>query len=151
MNIAGTLFNFEAEALEIYVAGCNIHCKGCHNENLWDFNAGKPYEQLVDRLADKVREPLVKRVWILGGEPLDQKHEELIDFMNNLDTAKECWLWTGHEMDDIPNDVLACFDVVKSGAYKQDEEGYVDERHNIKLASKNQIIQRAWDYEQSAK
>lgn len=147
MNIAGTQYNLEYEALEIYVAGCNIHCEGCHNKQLWDFNVGKPYETILKRIEEKVHEPIVKRVWILGGEPLDQNVNELIDFMNNLDTAKECWLWTGYPMDKIPDDVLACFDVVKSGAYRQGDEGYVDERHHIRLASKNQTIQRAWDYE----
>ena len=147
MNIAGTQFNLEHEALEIYIAGCDIHCEGCHNKQLWSFNAGKPYESVLKRIEEKVREPIVKRVWILGGEPLDQNINELKDFLENLNTAKEIWLWTGHELDEIPDDILEYFDVVKSGPYQKGEDGYTDERHDIHLASKNQKIERAWDYE----
>ena len=29
----------------LWVSGCSLHCKGCHNPQTWDFNSGKPFDK----------------------------------------------------------------------------------------------------------
>ena len=41
--------------VSLFVSGCSHHCKGCFNEETWDFNYGKPFteaeiEQILDYL-----------------------------------------------------------------------------------------------------
>ena len=41
----------------IFVTGCPIQCRGCHNKHLWDRLQGKPYtsatlQQIID-ISDK--------------------------------------------------------------------------------------------------
>ena len=31
--------------ISLFVSGCTHHCKGCFNEEAWDFNYGKPYTE----------------------------------------------------------------------------------------------------------
>ena len=31
--------------VSLFVSGCSHHCKGCFNEETWDFNYGKPFTE----------------------------------------------------------------------------------------------------------
>ena len=35
--------NGEGIRVSLFVSGCTLKCKGCFNEESWDFNAGKPF------------------------------------------------------------------------------------------------------------
>lgn len=56
----------------IWVQGCSIHCKGCANSHMWDFNGGTSYDvnnfvELIKSYKDKI-----EGITWLGGEPLEQ-------------------------------------------------------------------------------
>lgn len=66
----------------IFFTGCNFHCQGCFNKELWDFKSGKPFDEeaktlLFEYLGDKH----VKGLSVLGGEPLQQNFTELKDLL----------------------------------------------------------------------
>ena len=50
-KISGYYLNDTAAApgmcVSVYVSGCNLHCKGCHNPEAQDFNYG---EELTEEL-----------------------------------------------------------------------------------------------------
>ena len=33
--------------VSLFVSGCEHHCKDCFNQEAWDFNYGKPFDQTV--------------------------------------------------------------------------------------------------------
>ena len=92
--------------VSLFVQGCHFHCRGCFNPETWDFSGGKEWNEEIQnefiKLADR---PYVKRVSILGGEPLadenvltvymimDEIRERLVD--------KEIWLYTGYTWEEI--------------------------------------------------
>ena len=58
--------------VSIFVSGCTLHCKGCFNYELWDFNSGKPFtDKELNSICEELDKPHIKGLSILGGEPLD--------------------------------------------------------------------------------
>ena len=35
----------EGVRVSLFVSGCTNHCKGCFQQETWDFNFGKPYTE----------------------------------------------------------------------------------------------------------
>jgi len=105
--------------VSIFVQGCSFHCKGCFNQDTWDFNGGKEFtDEIFDKLIDLCKGEHIQGLSILGGEPL---HE------NNVDTVleivkrfrKECpgkdiWLWTGFEVDALFDDLILKYEDVRN-------------------------------------
>lgn len=78
--------NGKGVGCSLFVQGCEFHCKNCFNHDTWDFNGGKEWTdytkkkflQLVDR-------PYIKRVSILGGEPLAEPNlEGVLDLVTEI-------------------------------------------------------------------
>mgnify|MGYP003290984806 CR=1 FL=1 len=43
----------------LFVSGCRHHCKGCFNEEAWDFNYGKEFtEEDIERIINEFEYPL---------------------------------------------------------------------------------------------
>ena len=38
--------------VSLFVSGCRLHCRGCFNEESWDFSAGKPF---TDETLEEIR------------------------------------------------------------------------------------------------
>lgn len=144
MRVAGTEFNLAHRALEIYLSGCKApHCEGCHNKELWEFNQGIPYQEWLKTQENsglfKDSELLVKKVWILGGEPLDQNLISLQNFIIRLNAYfQEIWLWTRYEK--IPKPLHHLLKYAKLGMYDKTKPSYLEPLFGIKLASNNQRI-----------
>lgn len=92
--------------MALFVQGCHFHCKGCFNQETWDFNGGKEFteETMLTflRLADK---PYVQRVSILGGEPLCNENvfqvSKIVRYFGFAHPDKKTWVYTGYNVDDI--------------------------------------------------
>lgn len=143
MNIAGIEYNLKHKALEIYLSGCNPpHCEGCHNEKLWDFNYGKPFEKYKQKIYKQIISDMVEQIWVLGGEPLDQDRHDLYDllsFVGIWSDLKPIVLFTGY--DDVEDELLrAVLSYAKVGEYQKNSESYVEPILGITLASKNQKV-----------
>lgn len=105
----------------LFVSGCDHHCKGCHNKESWDKNAGTPF-------TDKSKEILFEccektdGLTLSGGDPL---------FSANVDTVtqlckeykerfpdKNIWLYTGSKYEDVKGlEVMQYVDVVVDGPF----------------------------------
>ncbi len=57
----------------IFLSGCNLRCKYCHNPDTWKMNDGKEatVEELLEKY-DKVKEFITGGITISGGDPLLQ-------------------------------------------------------------------------------
>lgn len=143
MRIASTQYSGKYEALEVYVSGCTMGCPGCHNEELWDFSLGdKITTRWLNELVKKINanKNLIKRVWILGGEPLDQDQDQLISLIMAVRACfVEVWLFTGYELESIPAKIVNLCDYIKCGPYRQELQGE-NVQLGVPLSSINQYI-----------
>lgn len=153
LTIIGSQLNPAHDALEIYVSGCRRGCPGCHNPEAQAFGKGKSARLWMNENRYKFMTGTFSRVWILGGDLMDQAPYEAHEFIRDLRKAMkpgvELWLWTGHEFDEVPLRILGEFDVVKTGAYREDlpghtvaYDGHDGEPRSLVLASNNQQLHR---------
>lgn len=101
----------------LWVSGCSLHCKGCHNPETWDFHSGKPFDDNVKQeLFDVLNKPWIKGITFSGGHPLEYKN--LPDIYNIVKEVKEkfpnkdVWLYTGYTLsiNDFDTSVDICLD-----------------------------------------
>lgn len=143
LRIAGTEFNLKYNALEVYLSGCEEHpCEGCHNKELWSFEEGEVFDfAVMEKLREYKNNPLVKRVWVLGGEPTDHHLRYLYPLLFFLkENFGEVWLWTRREFDEINPLLFRQVDYVKTGMYLKSKPSYEEPLFGITLASDNQKI-----------
>ena len=101
----------------IFLQGCNLRCPGCQNPSTWDTDKGILIE--VKELAAILREKCInKKLTISGGEPLLQVNA-LKDLLEELKDFDLC-LYTGHELDEVPQDILRYLKYIKVGSYKKE-------------------------------
>lgn len=153
LTIIGSEFNPTHNAFEIYVSGCKRHCPGCHNPEAQAFGKGKSAHLWMRENRYKFATGTFSRVWLLGGDLMDQAPHEAHEFIRDLRKAMkpgmELWLWTGHELDDIPTRLRSMFDWIKTGDYREDlpghtvvYDGHDGEPRPLVLASNNQQLHR---------
>lgn len=97
------LSNGEGIGVALFVQGCNFHCKNCFNPETWDFNGGKEWTQEVkNKFLELANRPYIKRISILGGEPLaDENIDDVLDLVNKIRHSlpkKTIWLYTGYTL-----------------------------------------------------
>lgn len=139
MNIAGIDYNLNYKALEIYISGCNSpHCNNCHNKALWSHKEGKYYLEYIPSILNKINTKMVNNIWLLGGEPLDQDENKLLDLILKIKKNVSIWLWTRYY--EIPNNILNNINYAKIGEFNQKLKSYKEPLFGITLASNNQKI-----------
>ena len=95
--------NGEGVGVALFVQGCHFHCYNCFNPDTWDFNGGKEWTQEIeDKLIELANKPYIKRLSILGGEPLaDENLDGVLHLVNRFRLSfpnKSIWLYTGYEV-----------------------------------------------------
>lgn len=103
--------NGEGIGIALFVQGCHFHCKGCFNQETWNFNGGKEWtESIKKQFLDLADKPYIKRVSILGGEPLCnenvQEVENLIYDVRKRYCDKSIWIYTGYSVKESMLDTL---------------------------------------------
>ena len=78
----------------IYAAGCKHQCKGCHNPQSWDFNAG--HMMSTSQIMRIIKQDPFANVSFSGGDPMYQPEgfTELAQAIRQQ-TNKTIWCWTG--------------------------------------------------------
>lgn len=95
--------NGERVGVSLFVQGCHFHCRNCFNQSTWDFNGGKEWtEEAEDNFFKLINRPYIKRVSILGGEPLaDENVSEVLKICKKFrllfGQQKSIWLYSGYE------------------------------------------------------
>lgn len=100
--------NGEGIRTSLFVSGCTNHCQGCFNEEAQDFNYGQLYTAETKRaILKQISKPYVAGLSILGGDPMCQDNNGLIQLINLVDSVhavgKNVWLWTGFKWEDLVN------------------------------------------------
>ena len=130
----------------LWVSGCDIHCKNCHNPQTWDFNSGIPFtEETMQELLYDLSKPYIKGCTLSGGHPLDPLNApEVLKIVKRVKMVfpnKDIWIYSGYVWENIIKDetlkeIMRYTDVLVDGAY-------VDELRDISLpwaGSKNQRV-----------
>lgn len=98
--------NGEGVGVSLFVQGCHFHCKNCFNQDTWDFSGGKEWNrEIEDEFMKLVNCPYIKRVSLLGGEPLaDENVLDIMRLINRIKTEcpdKKIWCYTGYTWEQI--------------------------------------------------
>lgn len=151
--------NGEHIGVSLFVQGCNLRCKGCFNKETWDFNGGKEWTQEIeDEFIELANRPYIKRISILGGEPLaDENIRDVFELIIRLKTKfpnKSIWVYTGYQFEDIFNNplqnneatlrkrVIEICDVLVDGRY-------IEEQKDLTLKFRGSKNQRLIDIKKS--
>ena len=130
----------------LFTQGCHFHCKNCFNKSTWDLDGGKEFtKETCDKFMKLVNRPFIKRVSILGGEPLAK--ENVDDVCNILKQIKNktIWVYTGYTFETVKN-----YDIMKYIDYLVDGQ-YVDELRDFRLRFRGSSNQRIIDVQKSLK
>ena len=78
--------NGEGIGVALFVQGCHFHCYNCFNIDTWDFNGGKEWTpEVKEKFLELIDRPYIKRVSILGGEPLaDENLDDVLDLVTEI-------------------------------------------------------------------
>lgn len=114
--------------VSLFVSGCRRRCKGCFNEEAWDFEYGQEYtydtlQELVGLLSNKQ----VAGLSILGGDPFELENRrdvyEICKIVKYLYPEKDIWVWTGYTWEGIsPLPVFDYIDVLVDGPFEIDKK-----------------------------
>ena len=116
--------------VSLYTQGCPRHCKGCFNQQAWDFNGGNEYTiEVRDNIVKACCRPGIKRFSILGGEPLlERNKDELMTLCSLIKEANphiKIWVYTGDIYENVKDDRLEFFqyfvDVLVDGPFEIDK------------------------------
>lgn len=98
--------NGEGVGVSLFVQGCDFHCKNCFNSETWEFSKGQEWNDNVQKqFINLIDKPFIKRVSILGGEPLHPKNVQnvlkIVDEIRVSYPTKNIWLYTGYTWEEI--------------------------------------------------
>ena len=109
MNYANIKYNDIANGegirTSLFVSGCTHHCKGCFNQEAWDFNYGNVFNEETQNQILKSLEPnWINGLTLLGGEPMEPANQKgLLEFVKKVKTLypnKTIWCFTGYLLDE---------------------------------------------------
>lgn len=110
----------------IEIAGCKLHCPGCHSPWLWEDKGTELTVVELQRLVDE--NPGITCVCLMGGDQI-----EVQNLLNQVKGIRKAW-YTGLELNDIKVD-LTTFNYVKVGPY-------IAERGPLNKRTTNQRLYR---------
>lgn len=118
------MVNGDGIRVVLWVAGCNHHCKDCHNPETWDLNGGKPFTDDVKKeIFDELAKDHVSGITFTGGDPLHPNNKETITSLSHeikdKFPNKTQWLYTGFTWEEVKDlDIMNYLDVVIDGEFE---------------------------------
>lgn len=136
----------------LFVSGCRHHCKGCFNQETWNFQYGYPYtKETENKIINSLQPNYIQGLTILGGEPFEPENQETIkQLVKHVKTQypnKDIWIYSGYTWEELTHqmpsicytkhtiDILKNIDVLVDGEYQE-------QNHKINLNYKGSTNQR---------
>ena len=86
--------------MTVFTQGCPHHCKGCHNEQTWDFEGG--YESSTERILEEAqKDPLLRGLTFSGGEPFSQAENMAILAKDAKALGYDIFCYTGYTFEKL--------------------------------------------------
>lgn len=146
--------------VSLFVSGCTHHCKGCFNEEAWDFSYGKPFDQnAVKEIMEALEPDYIRGFSLLGGEPFEPENQAvLVGVLRHVRerySQKTIWCYSGYLFDEdmlkgrlgdpsITKEMLGYLDVLVDGEFVLSEK-------DLNLRFKGSRNQRIIDVPRSLK
>lgn len=143
--------------VSLFVSGCTHHCKGCFNQEAWDFDYGQPFtEETIAEILDLLRPGFIRGLTLLGGEPFEPENREgILSLLRRVKAElpeKSIWAFSGYLFDrDIlsgrlgdTREYLSYLDVLVDGPF-------VESKKNLALRFRGSENQRLIDVPASLK
>lgn len=144
--------------VSLFVSGCTHRCKGCFNEEAWDFQFGKPFtEDVQKQLLSSLDHDYIEGLTLLGGEPMEPSNQEsLLPFIKAVREhlpGKTIWCFTGYDFEkdilgkmmktsEVTRELIPLFDVMVDGKF-------VAEKKNLSLKFRGSENQRVLNVKKS--
>lgn len=158
------LSNGEGVGVALFVQGCHFHCENCFNPETWDFDGGKEWtEEVKNKFLELANKSYIKRISILGGEPLAKENlDDVLDLVNEFRLSspqKSIWLYSGYtweqlfEDDDFDIQGGICENqtrraiVLSSNVFVDGQ--YIESQRSISLPYRGSLNQRLINVQQS--
>lgn len=119
------IVNGEGVRVSLFVSGCPHKCKGCFNQELWNYDAGRIFDrdtiEEILKLCDKY---YVAGLSLLGGEPLDPHNLAMLTILCSAFKRhfpqKDIWCYTGYKWEDVKQlYIMRYIDVLVDGKFVQ--------------------------------
>lgn len=143
--------------VSLFVSGCTHRCKGCFNEEAWDFGYGQPFtEDTIQEILDMLRPSYIRGLTLLGGEPFEPENQAgIVALLRKIKAElpeKSIWAFSGYLFDrDIlsgrlgdTREYLSYLDVLVDGPF-------VESKKNLSLRFRGSENQRIIDVPASLK
>ena len=133
MNYANIFFddtvNGEGFRTSLFVSGCSKKppCKECWSPQARAFDYGNTFTEVTKvSILDSLKNPYIKGLSILGGEPMDNLEDgtllNLVKTVKELYPDKTIFCWTGYTFEDLIKDpmrleFITYLDMLRDGAY----------------------------------
>lgn len=130
--------SLEGISADVFFYGCTFNCKDCHNKELQEF---KQPNTSIEDFCKTVSQHGVKIITFMGGEPLQQDRFSFLQLLSTLSQKfpqLQMNLYTGYELEHIPEDIKSYFTAIKTGTYQASQRT----APRSFLASKNQKYYR---------
>ncbi len=124
--------------VSLFVSGCPHACKGCFNQEAWDFSYGKPFtEETENFILKELGKTYYHGMTLLGGEPLHPDNQKgLLSFIKKVREhypEKTIWCYSGYMWkpeilgwmyENVPEtkELLACIDVLVDGRFVEEKK-----------------------------
>ena len=144
--------------VSLFVSGCTHHCKGCFNEETWDFNYGSPFDESGEKeIMEALAPGYIRGLTVLGGEPMEKVNQRaLLPFIKKVRETypqKDIWFYSGYTFDteltgegravcEVTAELLSYIDVLVDGEF-------IEEQKNLRLRFRGSENQRIIDVKAS--
>jgi len=86
--------------MTVFTQGCPHQCKGCHNEQTWDFSGG--YESSTERILEEAqKDPILRGLTFSGGEPFAQAENMAILAKEAKKLGYDIFCYTGYTFEKL--------------------------------------------------
>ena len=134
----------------VFFSGCTHDCFNCFNKEYQDFDFGEEFTQKqIDEVIYYLSKDEVSGLTILGGEPLQQNYEDMINFLIQVRkaTQKSIWIYSGYTYEEILNcekktNIISYCNVLVDGRYEENLK-------NLRLKFRGSTNQRIIDIHNS--
>lgn len=115
----------------LFVSGCELACKGCHNPESWKLTAGIYYtKEFEDQIIEDLKSDYISGLSISGGNPTHIKNlPTVLNLCERVkrETGKSIWMWTGRTLCEIKDNlefskVLGVVDTLITGRFVEEEK-----------------------------
>ena len=116
----------------LWVAGCEHHCKGCHNPYTHDVNGGIKFGQdALEEIFKELEKDYISGFSASGGDPLHPENRDemgqLCKLIKEQYPDKTIWIYTGYTFEEVKHlEALKYTDVLVDGKFVQElaDENY---------------------------